>query len=34
MLQFMDYVQHAFHEDLRWNRDNFYGTLTATANGT
>ncbi|KAF2225669.1 hypothetical protein BDZ85DRAFT_69716 [Elsinoe ampelina] len=32
MLQYMDYVQNAFYGTTRWNRDNFYGTLTATAN--
>ncbi|KAF2156637.1 mitochondrial distribution and morphology protein 10 [Myriangium duriaei CBS 260.36] len=32
MLQFMDYVQNAFYHGSRWNSDNFYGTLTATAN--
>ncbi|GAM88912.1 hypothetical protein ANO11243_069460 [Dothideomycetidae sp. 11243] len=31
MLQFMDYVQNAFYQSSRWNNDNFYGTLTATA---
>lgn len=33
MLDFMDYVQNAFYEASRWNRDNSYGTLTATAKG-
>ncbi|KAF4553774.1 MDM10-like protein [Elsinoe fawcettii] len=32
MLQYMDYVQNAFYGTTRWNRDNFYGTLTSTAN--
>ena len=31
MLQFMDYVQNAFYQSSKWNHDNFYGTLTATA---
>jgi len=30
MLDFMDYVQHAFYAASHWNNDNFYGTLTAT----
>lgn len=30
MLEFMDYVQHAFFASSRWNNDNFYGTLTTT----
>ena len=33
MLDFMDYVQNAFHTFSNWNRDNSYGTLTATARG-
>lgn len=31
MLEFMDYVQSAFHSASRWNHDNGYGTLTWTA---
>ncbi|KAK4692209.1 hypothetical protein P7C71_g4946, partial [Lecanoromycetidae sp. Uapishka_2] len=31
MLGFMDYVQNAFYEASRWDRDNSYGTLTATS---
>ncbi|KAL6721608.1 Mitochondrial distribution and morphology protein 10 [Lecanora helva] len=31
MLGFMDYVQHAFYQASRWDRDNSYGTLTATS---
>lgn len=31
MLGFMDYVQNAFYEASRWNRDNSYGSLTDTA---
>lgn len=36
MLGFMDYVQNAFYDATRWDRDNSYGTLTATSrsNGT
>ena len=34
MLGFMDYVQNAFYEASHWNRDNSYGSLTATARGT
>ncbi|KAL9587445.1 MAG: hypothetical protein Q9212_000261 [Teloschistes hypoglaucus] len=30
MLDFMDYVQNAFYEASHWNRNNSYGTLTAT----
>lgn len=33
MLGFMDYVQNAFYEASRWNRDNSYGSLTDTARG-
>lgn len=33
MLGFMDYVQNAFYDATHWNRDNSYGTLTATARG-
>ncbi len=33
MLNFMDYVQNAFYTSTNWNRDNSYGTLTATARG-
>ncbi len=31
MLGFMDYVQNAFYQASRWDRDNSYGTLTATS---
>ncbi|KAK0264342.1 Mitochondrial distribution and morphology protein 10 [Friedmanniomyces endolithicus] len=31
MLEFMDYVQAAFHAQSRWNRDNSYASLTITA---
>lgn len=31
MLGFMDYVQDAFYEASSWDRDNSYGTLTATS---
>ncbi|KAK0352833.1 Mitochondrial distribution and morphology protein 10 [Friedmanniomyces endolithicus] len=31
MLEFMDYVQAAFHAQSRWNRDNSYASLTTTA---
>ncbi|KAH8705340.1 hypothetical protein BGW36DRAFT_285640 [Talaromyces proteolyticus] len=31
MLEFMDYIQLAFAEATRWNRDNSYSSLTATA---
>ncbi|KAL9000295.1 MAG: hypothetical protein Q9169_001012 [Polycauliona sp. 2 TL-2023] len=31
MLDFMDYVQNAFYEASHWNRNNSYGTLTATS---
>ncbi|KAF2453139.1 mitochondrial distribution and morphology protein 10 [Lineolata rhizophorae] len=30
MLDFMDYVQHAFYKSSRWNQDNSYSSLTAT----
>ena len=33
MLGFMDYVQNAFYKASGWNRDNSYGTLTATSRG-
>ena len=33
MLDFMDYVQNAFYEASHWNRNNSYGTLTATSQG-
>lgn len=33
MLGFMDYLQGAFYEASRWNRDNSYGSLTDTARG-
>ncbi|PNS19340.1 hypothetical protein CAC42_2517 [Sphaceloma murrayae] len=32
MLQYMDYIQNAFYGTSRWGNDNFYGTLTTTAN--
>jgi distribution and morphology protein 10 len=31
MLGFMDYIQNAFHDALKWNRDNSYSSLTYTA---
>ncbi|EME47273.1 hypothetical protein DOTSEDRAFT_69271 [Dothistroma septosporum NZE10] len=31
MLDFMDYVQHAFHHTSRWNIDNSYASLTTTS---
>ncbi|KAL8683876.1 MAG: hypothetical protein Q9186_000219 [Xanthomendoza sp. 1 TL-2023] len=31
MLDFMDYVQNAFYQASHWNRNNSYGTLTATS---
>jgi distribution and morphology protein 10 len=31
MLEFMDYIQLTFGEATRWNRDNSYSSLTATA---
>lgn len=31
MLDFMDYVQHAFHRKSRWNVDNSYASLTTTS---
>ena len=34
MLEFMDYVQHAFYNASRWNYENSYSNLTATARGT
>lgn len=34
MLEFMDYVQLAFAEATRWNQDNSYSALTATAECT
>ena len=33
MLEFMDYVQHAFSYTSNWDRDNSYGALTATSRG-
>ncbi len=33
MLDFMEYVQNAFYEASHWNRNNSYGTLTATSQG-
>ncbi|PQE05547.1 mitochondrial inheritance component MDM10 protein [Rutstroemia sp. NJR-2017a BBW] len=33
MLEFMDYVQHAFYNATRWNYENSYSQLTATAKG-
>jgi len=33
MLDFMDYVQHAFFSASNWDRDNSYGALTATSRG-
>lgn len=34
MLEFMDYVQHAFSRASGWDRNNSYGALTATARCT
>lgn len=31
MLEFMEYIQLAFAEGTRWNQDNSYSSLTATA---
>jgi hypothetical protein len=33
MLEFMDYVQHAFYIASNWNVENSYSQLTATARG-
>jgi len=33
MLEFMDYVQHAFYNASKWNIENSYSHLTATARG-
>ncbi|KAF4612851.1 hypothetical protein G7Y89_g15521 [Cudoniella acicularis] len=33
MLEFMDYVQHAFYNASHWNSENSYSQLTATARG-
>ena len=33
MLEFMDYVQHAFYNASNWNVENSYSHLTATARG-
>jgi distribution and morphology protein 10 len=33
MLEFMDYIQHAFYNATRWNYENSYSQLTATARG-
>jgi hypothetical protein len=33
MLEFMDYVQHAFYNVSLWNYENSYSHLTATARG-
>jgi mitochondrial distribution and morphology protein 10 len=33
MLEFMDYVQHAFYNASHWNFENSYSQLTATARG-
>lgn len=33
MLEFMDYVQHAFYNASYWNFENSYSQLTATARG-
>lgn len=34
MLEFMDYVQFAFYNATKWNYENSYSQLTATAKGT
>lgn len=34
MLEFMDYIQQAFAHESKWNRDNSYSNLNATAQGT
>lgn len=31
MLDFMDYIQHAFSDAISWNSDNTYSALTQTA---
>jgi Mitochondrial distribution and morphology protein 10 len=33
MLEFMDFVQHAFYKASNWNVENSYSNLTATARG-
>ena len=33
MLEFMDYIQHAFYNATRWNYENSYSHLTTTARG-
>lgn len=33
MLEFMDYIQHAFYNATSWNYENAYSQLTATARG-
>ena len=33
MLEFMDYIQHAFYNVSGWNFENSYSQLTATARG-
>lgn len=33
MLEFMDYIQRAFHKASKWNPDNSYSNLTATSRG-
>lgn len=33
MLEFMDFVQHAFYNASQWNIGNSYSQLTATAKG-
>jgi hypothetical protein len=33
MLEFMDYVQHAFYNASHWSFENSYSQLTATARG-
>lgn len=33
MLTFMDYVVRSFGDQIGWNRDNSYSSLTATADG-
>jgi hypothetical protein len=33
MLEFMDFVQYTFYDASRWNYENSYSDLTATARG-
>ena len=34
MLGLLDFLQYSFYETSKWNQDNFYSSLTATAQGT